>query len=57
MLVPTSQPNKRMTFLKFLRLELPSIMEDMKQEFKEYMDIIDFDMYFRKALINYEGEN
>ena len=31
-------------------------MEDIRAEFMEYMDIPTFDLYFRRAIISYEGE-
>ena len=31
-------------------------MEEIRDEFKDYMDIPTFDLYFRKAVISYEGE-
>jgi hypothetical protein len=57
MIIPPRYFERRITFLKFLRLHLSDIMEELREEFKDYVDPPTFDMCFRRALINYEGEN
>lgn len=57
MTIPTKHFERRIMFLKFFRIYISDIMEDIRDEFKDYVDIPSFDLYFRKAIINYEGEN
>jgi allophanate hydrolase subunit 1 len=55
MLIPVIHYDKRGNFLRFFRENISKIREDMYQEFKEYVSDTDYDLYFRKAIMNYEG--
>ena len=57
MIVPTHEYDKRRNFLKFFRYILPNIMEELKEEFKPYVDDATFELYMRKAILAYEGDN
>jgi hypothetical protein len=52
--LPTYQHTQRRHFLKFLRQNILSVREEMKEEFKKYLDDTTFDLYFRNALSIYE---
>jgi hypothetical protein len=55
MTLPVRFFEKRGTFLKFFRTHISRIREEMYEEFKEYVNTYDYDMYFRKAIMHYEG--
>ena len=55
MTLPVRFFEKRGTFLKFFRTHISCIREEMYEEFKEYVNTYDYDMYFRKAIMHYEG--
>ena len=55
MSIPVINFHLRGNFLKFFREHISDIREEMYQEFHEYMEDIDYDFYFRKAIIHYEG--
>jgi hypothetical protein len=55
MTVPVHLFSKRMNFLKFFRECISQIREEMYQEFRNYMEDQDYDFYFRKAIISFEG--
>ena len=55
MIIPVIHFHLRGNFLKFFREHISFIREEMYQEFRTYMEDIDFDFYFRKAIIHYEG--
>ena len=57
MIVPTHEYEKRRNFLKFFRYILPNIIEELKEEFKSYIDSGTFDLYMRNAIFAYEGVN
>ena len=57
MTIDPSHFHSRSNFLKFFRTVISQIREEMYSEFKDYMSDTDYDMYFRKALIHYEGYN
>ena len=57
MIVPTHEYDKRRNFLKFFRYILPNIMEELKEEFKPYVDDATCELYMRKAILAYEGDN
>lgn len=57
MTIDASSFHSRSNFLKFFRNVISKIREEMYSEFKDYMTDTDYDMYFRKALIHYEGYN
>lgn len=54
MIIPTSKPQLRVNFLSVYRLYISEIMEEMRKEFLEYIDLASFDLYFRKAMMNYD---
>jgi len=51
----TTQEHWKPNFLLFFRTFLPHIKEEMYQEFKQYLDDTTFDLYMRKAIMNYGG--
>ena len=52
-----SQITNRSNFRKLFLSKLPLIKEDMYEEFKEYMDDGEFDLYLRRAVSKYEGHD
>jgi hypothetical protein len=57
MTVPVLLYNLRSNFLRFFRENISKIREEMYQEFRHYMEDVDYDFYFRKAIIRWEGCN
>lgn len=57
LMIPTRRYAERFKFLLFFRTYLSEIMEDIRNDYKDHMDIATFDLYFRKAIVNYEGES
>ena len=57
MILPVRFYDKRGTFLKFFRKHISFIREEMYEEFKNYINTHDFDLFFRKAIMHYEGIN
>lgn len=57
MTLPVRFYDKRKNFLNFFRKNISKIREDMYQEFKDYITDQDFDLFFRKAIMHYEGIN
>ena len=55
MTVPVIFYNLRLHFLKFFREHISSIRQEMYEEFRKFMTDTDYDFYFRKAIIHYEG--
>jgi len=55
MTLPVRFYDKRGTFLHFFRTHISKIREDMYQEFKDHISDQDYDLYFRKAIMHYEG--
>ena len=55
MTVSSSVSSERQHFALFFRSHVAGVREEMYQEFKEYMDDTDFDLYMRKAVMHYEG--
>jgi hypothetical protein len=55
MTLPVILYHARTNFLTFFRRCISKIREEMYQEFRTYMEDIDYDFYFRKAIIHYEG--
>jgi len=45
----------RLNFFKFFRENLSDIRESLWDDFKEFITQTDFDLYFRRALMHYEG--
>jgi hypothetical protein len=56
MMLPTSEYDRRSNFLLFFRTYLSDIMEDIRKDYKDILDVASFDLYFRKAIMTYEGE-
>ena len=52
----SSEPYKRKNFNFFLKHSFPIIRQEMYEEFSSFLDDTTFDLYFRKALMHYEGE-
>ena len=57
MTIPVIEYDKRSHFLRFFREHISKIREEMYSEFCGHMDDTDYDFYFRKAIIHYEGCN
>ncbi len=57
MTIPVIEYDKRSHFLRFFRQHISKIREEMYSEFCGHMDDTDYDFYFRKAIIHYEGCN
>jgi hypothetical protein len=55
MTIPVIDYHRRRNFLNFFRSCISHIREEMYQEYCKYMEDIDYDMYFRKAIMHYEG--
>uniref|UniRef100_A0A6C0KFX0 Uncharacterized protein n=1 Tax=viral metagenome TaxID=1070528 RepID=A0A6C0KFX0_9ZZZZ len=55
MTIPVIHYNLRGAFLKFFRENISFIREGMYDEFRHFMTDLDYDFYFRKAIIHYEG--
>ena len=55
MTIPVIFYNLRLHFLKFFREHISHIRQEMYEEFREFMTDTDYDFYFRKAIIHYEG--
>ena len=54
MTIPSRKPKERVNFLRVYRLYISDIMEEMKKEFDGYIDLTSFDLYFRKAMMDYD---
>ena len=57
MIIPTHEYNKRQTFLKFFTMTISDIIEELREEFLEYMDEATFELYMKRAILQYQGEN
>lgn len=55
MTIPVLHYHLRGKFLKFFREHISVIREEMYEEFRHFMEDLDYDFYFRKAIIHYEG--
>lgn len=44
-------------FVKFFRDNVPSLREELYQEFKDYVSDIEFDLAIRRAILNYESSD
>jgi hypothetical protein len=55
MTLPVRFYEKRGNFLRFFRKHISKIREDMFQEFHNYISDDQYDLYFRKAIMHYEG--
>lgn len=56
MIVTSSKFANRQNFLLFFRTSMLPIREEMYKEFQDLISDSDFDMFFRKAIISYEGD-
>ena len=56
MAIKSSMYSKRRFFGLFLRTYVSKIREELAIEFKEFVSETDFDLFFRKAIMTYEGE-
>lgn len=54
MVLPSELYEHRENFLKFFRDNLPSLRDELYQEFKEYITDSQFDLFFRNAVSMYE---
>lgn len=57
MTISSNEYDKRPNFLKFFRENISKIREEIKADYKGILEDIDFDLYFKKAILHYEGEN
>ena len=57
MVIPTHEHMKRRTFLLFFNYCISDIMEELREEFKSYIDDATFEMYMQRAIIHYIGDN
>ena len=55
MVILSSKYEQRQSFSLFLGTHLSHIREEMFTEFKEHISDSDFELYFRKAIMSYEG--
>ena len=55
MSIPVIHFELRKNFLTFFRENISKIREELYDEFHTFMTDIDYDFYFRKAIIHYEG--
>ena len=56
MAVKSSKHSERRCFALFFRTYMSKIREELAGEFKEFISETDFDLFFRKAIMMYEGE-
>lgn len=56
MTVKSSNHSERRFFSLFFRTYISKIREELANEFKEFITETDFDLFFRKAIMKYEGE-
>jgi hypothetical protein len=56
MTVKSSNHTNRRCFALFFRTYISKIREELADEFKEFVTETDFDLFFRKAIMMYEGE-
>jgi len=54
MAINTENTSSRANFLKFFRDNMLKIREEMYMEFREHMTDVDFDLWFRAAIMSYE---
>ena len=55
MTVNSNEYKDRRYFLLFFRTYLPFLREELFEEFKEYLNVFEFDLTIRKAISLYEG--
>lgn len=57
MIIPTKEHLRRRNFLIFFNLYISEIIEELRGEFKEYMDETTFELYMNRAIIEYIGDS
>ena len=57
MIIPTHEYQRRQTFLKFFTMTISDIIEELREEFLEYMDEATFELYMKRAIMKYQGDN
>lgn len=55
MLVPTNEPERRVTLMRYLRPHLSQIWNGIFESFGDVLSAIDLDLYCRKVTMRYEG--
>ena len=55
MTINSNEYNDRRHFLLFFRTYLPFLREELYEEFKQYLNVFEFDLTIRKAISLYEG--
>ena len=56
MMIKSSRYGDRRNFSLFFRTYASKIREELAEEFKEFVSDTDFDLWFRRAIMSYEGE-
>lgn len=55
MTISNDNYDQRKNFLKFFRENISKIREELRKEYIQNIDESDFDLYFKKAILHYEG--
>lgn len=56
MTIKSSKYSERRNFSLFFRSHVSNIREELADEFKDLISLTDFDLYFRRAIMMYDGE-
>ena len=56
MAIKSSRYSERRNFSLFFRSHVSNIREELAEEFKNLISLTDFDLYFRRAIMMYDGE-
>ena len=56
MAIKSSRYSERRNFSLFFRSNVSNIREELAEEFKDLISLTDFDLYFRRAIMMYDGE-
>jgi len=56
MIIKSSRYGDRRNFSLFFRTHASKIREELAEEFKEFVSDTDFDLWFRRAIMSYDGE-
>ena len=56
MMIKSSRYGDRRNFSLFFRTHASKIREELAEEFKEFVSDTDFDLWFRRAIMSYDGE-
>ena len=56
MTINSSKYNLRPNFLLFFRVYMPKIKEELYKEFSSFISDNDFDLYFKRAILTYQGD-